>query len=269
MFPPEGAHDTDAGRRLLLLPPWGAHDRKAGRRPLLRPSHSTTSPLLIRGVLVGESAVMEYAIKSGLLGGDGGNEGNDEDGGKKDNDGDKSKGTNEGGDGNKGNEGDKVNESDKGNERVNEIRASQVDTSAQISQNTLNDLFGRSSDSDVELSQAAVTRAFDLSPTELEQHHDAAPSLQLLSEAPEMESDSQLDPLPVTAPDHAHKARRNIKTDVNYIPEIENMSAYESYSSGSSDENVNEDNDDSDDLKRGYRDEQDDVGSEDDAVEMD
>ncbi|ETP39079.1 hypothetical protein F442_13439 [Phytophthora nicotianae P10297] len=82
-----------------------------------------------------------------------------------------------------------------------------------------------------------------------------------------MESDSQLDPLPATAP--AHRARRNIKTDVNYIPEAENMNAYESCSSGSSDDNVNEDNNDSDDLNRGYRDEQDDVVSEDDAIEMD
>ncbi|ETO69847.1 hypothetical protein F444_13635 [Phytophthora nicotianae P1976] len=182
-------------------------------------------------VLVGESAMMEYVIKSGQLDGDDGNEGNA---------GDKSKGGNEGDDGNKGNEGDK---------------------------NTLNDLFGSSSDSDVELSQEAVTREFDLSPTELEQHHDAAQSLQLLSEASGMESDSQLDPLPATAP--AHRARRNIKTDVNYIPETENMNAYESCSSGSSDDNVNEDNSDSDDLNRGYRDEQDDVVSEDDAIEMD
>ncbi|ETP36991.1 hypothetical protein F442_15157 [Phytophthora nicotianae P10297] len=193
-------------------------------------------------VLVGESAVMEYVIKSGLLDGDDGNEGNNEDEGKEDNDGDKSKDDNEGDDGNKGNEGDKVNKSDKGNERVDEIRASQIDTIAELSQNTLNDLFGSSSDSDVELSQAAASG---------------------------MESDSQLDPLPATAPDQAHRARSNIKTDVNYIPENENMNAYESYSSGSSDDNVNEDNDDSDDLKRGYRDEQDDVVSEDDAVEMD
>ncbi|ETP10941.1 hypothetical protein F441_13514 [Phytophthora nicotianae CJ01A1] len=182
-------------------------------------------------VLVGESAMMEYVIKSGQLDGDDGNEGNA---------GDKSKGGNEGDDGNKGNEGDK---------------------------NTLNDLFGSSSDSDVELSQEAVTREFDLSPTELEQHHDAAQSVQLLSEASGMESDSQLDPLPATAP--AHRARRNIKTDVNYIPAPENMNAYESCSSGSSDDNVNEDNSDSDDLNRGYRDEQDDVVSEDDAIEMD
>ncbi|ETI41171.1 hypothetical protein F443_13581 [Phytophthora nicotianae P1569] len=174
---------------------------------------------------------MEYVIKSGQLDGDDGNEGNA---------GDKSKGGNEGDDGNKGNEGDK---------------------------NTLNDLFGSSSDSDVELSQEAVTREFNLSPTELEQHRDAAQSLQLLSEASGMESDSQLDPLPATAP--AHRARRNIKTDVNYIPETENMNAYESCSSGSSDDNVNEDNSDSDDLNRGYRDEQDDVVSEDDAIEMD
>ncbi|ETK81235.1 hypothetical protein L915_13257, partial [Phytophthora nicotianae] len=78
---------------------------------------------------------MEYVIKSGQLDGDDGNEGNA---------GDKSKGGNEGDDGNKGNEGDKVNKSDKGNERVDEIRASQIDTTAELSQNTLNDLFGSS-----------------------------------------------------------------------------------------------------------------------------
>eukprot|EP00644_Phytophthora_capsici_P018890 jgi/Phyca11/132166/e_gw1.138.23.1 len=70
------------------------------------------------------------------------------------------------------------------------VGASQIDTSANLSQRTLDDLFGSESDSDVDLSQAAVPRAFGLSPGDLVDagsECDAAASLQLLSEASAVE----------------------------------------------------------------------------------
>nr|CAI72330.1 hypothetical protein PI49.0380 [Phytophthora infestans] len=73
-----------------------------------------------------------------------------------------------------------------------DVRPSQIDTSAQHYQNTLNELFGSESDSDVELSQAAATRAFDVSPGELhaaDSQRDSDTSLQLLSEVSGAECD--------------------------------------------------------------------------------
>ncbi|GMF14580.1 unnamed protein product [Phytophthora fragariaefolia] len=48
-----------------------------------------------------------------------------------------------------------------------DVRVSQIDTSVQHSQNTLTLLFGTPSDAEPELSPAAVTTAFDLSPSDL------------------------------------------------------------------------------------------------------
>lgn len=82
---------------------------------------------------------------------------------------------------------------------LEDVRASQIDTSAELSQQTMNDLFGTPSScnsSEVELSQAAVTRAFNLSPGEL---RDAATNLQFLSSGPE--SDAQSDVGAASPPD--------------------------------------------------------------------
>ncbi|ETN04206.1 hypothetical protein PPTG_14917 [Phytophthora nicotianae INRA-310] len=73
-----------------------------------------------------------------------------------------------------------------------DICPSQIDTSAQLSQNTLIELFGSESDSEVDLSQAAVTRAFDISPGDLhaaDSQRDCDANLQLLSEVSGAESD--------------------------------------------------------------------------------
>ncbi|KAG1713409.1 hypothetical protein DVH05_001196 [Phytophthora capsici] len=131
-------------------------------------------------VLVGESAVMEYAIKSGLLGDNEDGEGNDSNEGNEGNNDDDSKKCNGGDESKDGNDDGEDGEGGMSNDRDEEIRVSQIDNTAQLSQKTLNDLFGSSSDSVVEFSQAAVARAFDLYSTELEQRHDAAQSFQLL-----------------------------------------------------------------------------------------
>eukprot|EP00644_Phytophthora_capsici_P001234 jgi/Phyca11/104953/e_gw1.10.801.1 len=73
-----------------------------------------------------------------------------------------------------------------------DVRPSQIDTTAALSQNTLDALFGPESDSSVDLSQTAVTRAFDVSPSELDAAAaapDIATNLQLLSEVSGAESD--------------------------------------------------------------------------------
>ncbi|GMF35294.1 unnamed protein product [Phytophthora fragariaefolia] len=65
---------------------------------------------------------------------------------------------------------------------TNDVRLSQINTSIELSQNTVEQSLASTSESEVELSQSAVTRAFDLSPTDL-QDNAAAVGLQILSEA--------------------------------------------------------------------------------------
>ncbi|ETN15919.1 hypothetical protein PPTG_06182 [Phytophthora nicotianae INRA-310] len=105
-----------------------------------------------------------------------------------------------------------------------DIRPSQIDTSAQLSQNTLNELFGSESDSEVDLSQAAVTRAFDVSPGDLhaaDSQRDCDANLQQLSEVSRAESDgAQVDAAAVETT-RALRPRVHVKKDVNYVPQDE------------------------------------------------
>ncbi|KAG2811939.1 hypothetical protein PC111_g14792 [Phytophthora cactorum] len=121
------------------------------------------------------------------------------------------------------------------------IRASQINTSVVMSQNTIHELFGPESDSeDDDVLQYAVARAFDLSQSDIlydASQHEAAASLQLLSK------------------------------DVNFVPEDESLSDYESLSPGASDDEVDADSDD-ETPDRGVV-EEDDILSEDDIVQMD
>ncbi|OWZ06077.1 hypothetical protein PHMEG_00021722 [Phytophthora megakarya] len=115
------------------------------------------------------------------------------------------------------------------------VRASQIDTSANLSQNTINDLFGPESDSDVDLSQMAVTRAFELSPSDLhldESQRETASSLQLLSGASGAESgeDEGCDPV-----EDASVPRTVHQNDVNVVREGEQPDVYDSFSSSESD----------------------------------
>ncbi|KAF1772658.1 hypothetical protein GQ600_26121 [Phytophthora cactorum] len=95
---------------------------------------------------------------------------------------------------------------------------------------------------------------------------NAAASLQLLSEASGTESDAQPDSLPVISTDRVLRPRLQIKNDVNFVPDDETISAYESFSSSESDDDVDVDNDDDD---RGKSDKDDDHLSEDNTAQMD
>ncbi|GMF41581.1 unnamed protein product [Phytophthora fragariaefolia] len=153
-------------------------------------------------------------------------------------------------------------------ESFDAVRVSQIDTDTQLSQHTMNALFGTPSSSStgtvVELSMSVVPRAFYLSPTELE---NAATNLQLLSEASGAESDYQPDSAPVTSTDRVLRWRLQVKVGMNFVPDDENISEYGSFCSGERDDDVEVDNDD-DDVSGRY-DPDSDAISEDDAVPMD
>ncbi|KAI9992272.1 hypothetical protein PInf_017657 [Phytophthora infestans] len=143
-----------------------------------------------------------------------------------------------------------------------DVRASQIDTSAELSQT----LCG--------------CPAFWLS------------NLQLLSEVSGAESDTQTDTVPTAQHDSVPAARPanargtrpvsvpetpstrglrsrcSVKKDVNFISDDEDLSEYESFSSGESDDDIDADNDD-DGIDDCDEPEDDDELSEDDAVPMD
>eukprot|EP00644_Phytophthora_capsici_P005559 jgi/Phyca11/98299/e_gw1.2.1173.1 len=131
-------------------------------------------------VFVGEAEVVAYALKAGILS-------TDE---SRDN---SSDADNENLETGENTEAQQASPIDAGNSELADesIRASQIDTSTHLSQNTMNELFGTPSDAEDDLSQGAVTRAFDMSQSDpqLEDSQEAAASLQLLSEASGRESD--------------------------------------------------------------------------------
>ncbi|KAJ8577138.1 hypothetical protein ON010_g2068 [Phytophthora cinnamomi] len=147
------------------------------------------------------------------------------------------------------------------------ITASQIDTSVELSQRTLDALLD--SNLDVELSHAAVSLEFGLSASCLtvdESQQQAAASLQLLSEASGLESDSEPPARPAATTDPT--LRPQIKTDVNFVADDECMNEHESFSSGESDgQYITEDEGDSPACEESDGD--DDVISEADAVQMD
>ncbi|KAG4234210.1 hypothetical protein PC116_g17611 [Phytophthora cactorum] len=114
------------------------------------------------------------------------------------------------------------------------IRASQINTSVVMSQNTIHELFGPESDSeddDVLHGEFAVA----------------------------IESEGDVE-------EHA-STQSAMKQDVNFVPEDESLSDYESLSPGASDDEVDADSDD-ETPDRGVV-EEDDILSEDDIVQMD
>ncbi|POM68932.1 Hypothetical protein PHPALM_14843 [Phytophthora palmivora] len=154
------------------------------------------------------------------------------------------------------------------------VRASQIDTSIQLSQRTINDLFGSSSGLEPDLSQSTVTRAFDL-PSEgllpdASQLEEAAAGLQLLSGASGAESvDEADDESPVgesRRPRRCHP--KNVEKDINFVPDNENPSLYESFSSSESDGVAYQDSEEDTDNAR-QDDDCDDVISDGDAADMD
>ncbi|KAG3146318.1 hypothetical protein PI124_g14261 [Phytophthora idaei] len=114
------------------------------------------------------------------------------------------------------------------------IRASQINTSVVMSQNTIHELFGPESDSE---DDSFLHGEFAV--------------------ASESEGD-------VEEPACTQSV---MKQDVNFVPEDESLSDYESLSSGASDDEVDADSDD-ETPDRGVV-EEDDVSSEDDVVQMD
>ncbi|GMF45701.1 unnamed protein product [Phytophthora fragariaefolia] len=195
-------------------------------------------------VLVGERAVVEYAFQSGLLveehvgeeGGEGKHVG--ETGGDEEHVGE------EGGDeehvGETGGDEEHVGEEGGGGNHVGEeggggggddavIRPSQIDTSVQLSLNTIEQVFGPSSEFEPELSQAAVARAFDLSPGDLEaddEQRDAAASLRLLSDASGLESEGEDERAVAspTAPPQRTRIPQKLNDDVNVLLDGERSS---------------------------------------------
>ncbi|KAF1779843.1 hypothetical protein GQ600_13860 [Phytophthora cactorum] len=78
---------------------------------------------------------------------------------------------------------------------------------------------------------------------------DAVASLQMMSEASGVESGAEQSEVRATSTDRVLRSRTRVKKDVNFIPEDENVSAYESFSSGESDGEVL-DKEDEDDVCR-------------------
>ncbi|GMF48178.1 unnamed protein product [Phytophthora fragariaefolia] len=101
-----------------------------------------------------------------------------------------------------------------------DVRVSQIDTSVQLSQNTLTLLCGTSSDAEPALSPAAATTAFHLSPSDLRldtSQRNAVANLQLLSEVSGVESEGDQYTEPATAAAPASPPRTCLKKDVNYV----------------------------------------------------
>ncbi|KAE9292223.1 hypothetical protein PF001_g18808, partial [Phytophthora fragariae] len=149
------------------------------------------------------------------------------------------------------------------------VSASQINTTVTLSQGTLNTLFDSSSESDTELSQSAVPRAFGMSPSDIPTetaHFEAAVNLQLLSEASGLESAAELDE-EHTTPVRTLRPRTVVKYDVNFVPEDEDEANYESFDSSESEEG--DIGDEEDEPERGGDDDEDDVLSESDAAQMD
>ncbi|KAG6614186.1 uncharacterized protein IUM83_09911 [Phytophthora cinnamomi] len=216
------AHDVDFGHLWRQL-------RAAGwtpKRPTgIQTDWTYTSPK--NNVLVGECAVVEYAFQSGLLVDD---EDDSVEAGADDADEhveDEHVGE-EGGEGGGGDGGidDAI------------TRPSQIGTSVMLSQKTVDQIFGPGSDaSEVELSQNAVARAFDLSQRDFhadEEQRDAAASLHLLSEASGLESDGEDERAvtPPAAPPRRHQIPAKPNADVNVLQDGESSSEYEDFSSG-------------------------------------
>ncbi|GMF50151.1 unnamed protein product [Phytophthora fragariaefolia] len=111
------------------------------------------------------------------------------------------------------------------------IRPSQIDTSVQLSQNSVSLLFGSSSESETDLSQAAVLRAFDISSSGLqayESQRNAVAGLQMLSDASGLESESDSNEASALTAASPRRIPLSVNVDVNFVPDEENISDFES-----------------------------------------
>lgn len=248
--PAAATHDIDFGHlwRQLRAAGW-----KSKRPSGLQTEWSYSSPDNTH-VFVGEKSVVDYAFDSGLLEeADADAQVRDEEGGELD----------QAGAGSSGEE--------QQHEGEDVVRPSQIDTSVLLSQHTIDRMFGTPSDDDIELSQTAVSRAFNLSSENLQDGgaREAAAGLHLLSEASGLESEGDVDEEEAAA---SQPRRRTLtplsgKEDVNVLLDGEKPSDYENYSSGDSDDDGMSDI--NSDSGAGMSEEDDDVLSDSDAVEMD
>ncbi|GMF29835.1 unnamed protein product [Phytophthora fragariaefolia] len=120
------------------------------------------------------------------------------------------------------------------------IRPSQIDTSVLLSQNTIEQMFGASDDSEAELSQAAVARAYSLCLGDLqgdEEQRNAAAYLHMLSEESGLESEGggERAVIPPAAPPRRTRTQVKPNTDVNVLQDGERSREYEKFSSDDSD----------------------------------
>ncbi|GMF31638.1 unnamed protein product [Phytophthora fragariaefolia] len=120
------------------------------------------------------------------------------------------------------------------------IRPSQIDTSILLSQNTIEQMFGASDDSEAEPSQTIVARAFGLFFRDLygdEEQRDAAACFHMLSEASGLEGEGEDDSAvtPPTAPPRQTRTQVKPNTDMNLLQDGERSSEYVEFSSDSSD----------------------------------
>ncbi|KAG6623606.1 uncharacterized protein IUM83_02195 [Phytophthora cinnamomi] len=165
------------------------------------------------------------------------------------------------------------------------VTVSQIDTSVQLSQRAVDALFGSPTASDadtsvtnsqqrpLELSQGAVVRAFDITPSALhngESQRDiigGATQLLHISEASAVES-SDTENTPARPSISRREIPRRGKRDVNYLDDNEDENDYENLSSDDSEDGDAADVDD-DDVARPGQNDDDDCLSEADAVLMD
>ncbi|POM76806.1 LOW QUALITY PROTEIN: Hypothetical protein PHPALM_5915 [Phytophthora palmivora] len=130
---------------------------------------------------------------------------------------------------------------------------SQINTSIELSQNTLEQFLASPSEPEVKLSQSAVTSAFDLSPTDLKDNAAAGVPAAATTQSAPQSLRAQTSSL--------------YKDDVNVLHEGERSSHYESYSSGASDDNGIDEDESNPGVD--FAADDDDILSDSDAVEID
>ncbi|POM79441.1 Hypothetical protein PHPALM_2892, partial [Phytophthora palmivora] len=189
----------------------------------LKPGASTNGTVGA-DIFVGEAAVVAYVIDSGLLATA------NEDVAAEENDSER------------GDEMQRDEDGEAGEIVEDVVRASQINTTVELSQRTMDAMFGSPPPSEEELSQGAVDRAFELSQGGSQSEPDVlegATQLQHMSGASGAESAESDAPVA-----RRLRPRREFKRDVNFVEENENLDDYEQLSSGESDGNAIADIDD-------------------------
>ncbi|OWY91316.1 hypothetical protein PHMEG_00040149 [Phytophthora megakarya] len=156
-----------------------------------------------------------------------------------------------------------------GSEAEDVVRPSQIDTFVQLSQGIVQALFGSPTPSEVDLSQGAVRRAFDISQDGLHYEPSAQDVMEDVTRLQRLSEDSGAESPDSDAPVASRlRPRRDFKCDVNFVGANENPSDDADFSSGVSYDGVLN-NDEEDVVVRGVLDGEDDTISDANAVELD